>query len=294
MTFVGYGGISVRRQGVQGLHVHVGMPSAADCWRCLEAITPWLPVVLALSANSPWFAGDADRHGVEPRAGARRAAARGRAAGVLVVRRMGVVGRAARPARRGRGLHAHLVGRASASEARDARGADRRPADGRRAVVGVRGAPAGDVRDRARRWTAGRRDARRPRARRLRAEPLGGRTLRARAASCCIRPATASSRRPSSAPSCSTLVTPAARALGGADALARIDPAACEADLQLQSEQRGRRGGRPRGADARLTCAHGHGHRDDPGQRHPLREVRACGSRRRSREPTASSPRTRT
>jgi carboxylate-amine ligase len=57
VTFVGYGGISVRRQGVQGLHVHVGMPSADACWRCLERITPWLPVVLALSANSPWFAG---------------------------------------------------------------------------------------------------------------------------------------------------------------------------------------------------------------------------------------------
>ncbi|HEX7625848.1 MAG TPA: YbdK family carboxylate-amine ligase [Gaiellaceae bacterium] len=58
VTFVGYGGISVRRQGVQGLHVHVGMASADDCWRCLDAILPWLPVVLALSANSPWFAGD--------------------------------------------------------------------------------------------------------------------------------------------------------------------------------------------------------------------------------------------
>src|SRR5581483_4621044 len=57
-TFVGYGGISVRRQGVQGLHVHVGMPSADACWRCLEGILPWLPVVLALSANSPWFAGE--------------------------------------------------------------------------------------------------------------------------------------------------------------------------------------------------------------------------------------------
>jgi carboxylate-amine ligase len=34
------------------------MPSADDCWRCLESILPWLPVVLALSANSPWFAGD--------------------------------------------------------------------------------------------------------------------------------------------------------------------------------------------------------------------------------------------
>jgi glutamate---cysteine ligase / carboxylate-amine ligase len=58
VTFVGYGGISVRRQGVQGLHVHVGMPSAEDCWRCLERVLPWLPVVLALSANSPWYSGE--------------------------------------------------------------------------------------------------------------------------------------------------------------------------------------------------------------------------------------------
>src|SRR5579884_4021150 len=58
VTFVGYGGISVRRQGVQGLHVHVGMPGAEDSWQCLEAIVPWLPVVLAMSANSPWFAGE--------------------------------------------------------------------------------------------------------------------------------------------------------------------------------------------------------------------------------------------
>jgi glutamate---cysteine ligase / carboxylate-amine ligase len=58
VSFVGYGGISVRRQGVQGLHVHVGMPSAEECWQCLEAVVPWLPVVLALSANSPWYAGE--------------------------------------------------------------------------------------------------------------------------------------------------------------------------------------------------------------------------------------------
>ena len=58
VSFVAYGGISVRRQGVQGLHVHVGMPSAEACWDCLEAILPWLPVVLALSANSPWYAGE--------------------------------------------------------------------------------------------------------------------------------------------------------------------------------------------------------------------------------------------
>jgi carboxylate-amine ligase len=58
VTFVGYGGISVRRQGVQGLHVHVAMPSPEDCWRCLDAVVGWLPLVLALSANSPWFGGN--------------------------------------------------------------------------------------------------------------------------------------------------------------------------------------------------------------------------------------------
>jgi glutamate---cysteine ligase / carboxylate-amine ligase len=58
VTFAGYGGVSVRRQGVQGLHVHVGMPSGEECWRCLESILPWLPVVLCMSANSPWFAGE--------------------------------------------------------------------------------------------------------------------------------------------------------------------------------------------------------------------------------------------
>jgi carboxylate-amine ligase len=57
-AFKGYGGITVRRQGVQGLHVHVGMSSGEECWRCLEGILPWLPVVLAMSANSPWLAGE--------------------------------------------------------------------------------------------------------------------------------------------------------------------------------------------------------------------------------------------
>ena len=56
-TFVEYAGVSARRQGVQGLHVHVGMPSAEDCMRCLEGVLPWLPVVLAVSANSPYLAG---------------------------------------------------------------------------------------------------------------------------------------------------------------------------------------------------------------------------------------------
>jgi carboxylate-amine ligase len=56
-AFVGYAGVSARRQGVQGLHVHVAMPSRDACWHALEAMLPWLPLVLAVSANSPWLAG---------------------------------------------------------------------------------------------------------------------------------------------------------------------------------------------------------------------------------------------
>lgn len=58
VTMVAYHGISARRQNVQGLHVHLAMPSSDDCWRALEGVLPWLPVVLALSANSPWLAGE--------------------------------------------------------------------------------------------------------------------------------------------------------------------------------------------------------------------------------------------
>jgi glutamate---cysteine ligase / carboxylate-amine ligase len=80
-TFVEYAGPTARRQGVQGLHIHVGMPDAETCLHVLEQVIPWLPVVLALSANSPWFEGERTgllstrveilgllpRHGVPPR-----------------------------------------------------------------------------------------------------------------------------------------------------------------------------------------------------------------------------------
>ena len=58
LTMVAHHGASARRQNVQGLHVHLAMPGAEECWRTLEGLLPWLPVVLALSANSPWFAGE--------------------------------------------------------------------------------------------------------------------------------------------------------------------------------------------------------------------------------------------
>ena len=54
MRAIGY---SARRQGVNGLHVHVSVESAERCYERLEAVLPWLPVVLALSANSPYVEG---------------------------------------------------------------------------------------------------------------------------------------------------------------------------------------------------------------------------------------------
>jgi carboxylate-amine ligase len=56
--FVEYAGVSARRQAVCGVHVHVGMPGADECMRALEGVLPWLPLVLALSANSPFLGGE--------------------------------------------------------------------------------------------------------------------------------------------------------------------------------------------------------------------------------------------
>ena len=114
----------------------------------------------------------ADRDGVEPRAGARRAAACRRPSRLRLLRGVGVVGRAARRARRDAGLHADLVGRSPASRPRHARGSHPGPADRRAAVVGVRCAAAGDVRDCARRRAA----ARRARCSAIAAAPTTSRT----------------------------------------------------------------------------------------------------------------------
>jgi carboxylate-amine ligase len=46
-----------RRQGVNGLHVHVGVGSREQCWERLEAVLAWLPVALAVSVNSPFVDG---------------------------------------------------------------------------------------------------------------------------------------------------------------------------------------------------------------------------------------------
>jgi carboxylate-amine ligase len=50
-------GYAARRQGVNGLHVHVGMESMENCWERLESVLGWLPAVLAVSCNSPFLDG---------------------------------------------------------------------------------------------------------------------------------------------------------------------------------------------------------------------------------------------
>lgn len=50
-------GYAARRQGVNGLHVHVGVASMDECWERLESVLGWLPAVLALSCNSPFVDG---------------------------------------------------------------------------------------------------------------------------------------------------------------------------------------------------------------------------------------------
>lgn len=47
------------RQLVCGLHVHVALPDADTALRAFEGVVPWLPVLLALSANSPFSEGGA-------------------------------------------------------------------------------------------------------------------------------------------------------------------------------------------------------------------------------------------
>jgi carboxylate-amine ligase len=57
LEFAAAAGPVARRQGVCGLHVHVAMADPDVCVRAHERVLPWLPVVLALAANSPWFRG---------------------------------------------------------------------------------------------------------------------------------------------------------------------------------------------------------------------------------------------
>ena len=81
-------GAGVWRQLVCGLHVHVSVDDPVCA--CFEAVVPWLPVLLALSANSPFsecedtgFRSARRRGACSPcrRAGRRRSSRRGRPGG---------------------------------------------------------------------------------------------------------------------------------------------------------------------------------------------------------------------
>ena len=50
-------GPRIYRQLVCGLHVHVSVPDPETCLAAFEAVVPWLPTLLALSANSPFAEG---------------------------------------------------------------------------------------------------------------------------------------------------------------------------------------------------------------------------------------------
>ncbi len=55
--FAEYAGPSALRQHCSGLHVHVGVASPEECMGRIEAVLPWLPVLLAASASSPYAGG---------------------------------------------------------------------------------------------------------------------------------------------------------------------------------------------------------------------------------------------
>lgn len=51
-------GITARQQLTCGCHVHVGVASDEEAVGVLDRIRPWLPVLLAISANSPYWQGE--------------------------------------------------------------------------------------------------------------------------------------------------------------------------------------------------------------------------------------------
>ncbi len=51
-------GRGLLRQTVCGLHVHVSVPDPATCLRAFEGVVPYLPRLLAQSANSPYWEGE--------------------------------------------------------------------------------------------------------------------------------------------------------------------------------------------------------------------------------------------
>ena len=118
-------------QLVCGLHVHVALPDADTALRAFEGVVPWLPVLLALSANSPFAEGEAS--GLRSTRAERLLADADRRDAAAPSRLGGVGG--GDPRRR----HAPPLGRLAAARARDARGARDGPADRRPPLGRLRG-----------------------------------------------------------------------------------------------------------------------------------------------------------
>ena len=129
LAFVEYAGISARRQGVNGLHVHVGMPDRGHLLPRARGRAALAARRAGVSANSPYLSGEetglastrAEILAQLPRSGA-PPAFRDFAEWEAFVDRL--VGGGADPR-----LHDALVGHPPAPALRDARGPHARPAD---------------------------------------------------------------------------------------------------------------------------------------------------------------------
>ena len=121
-------GPAIYRQVVCGLHVHVGMPDPETCLRAFEGVLRWLPELLSLSANSPYLEGE------EAGVASGRAGAAGRSCRARKRRPSSARGRSWKGVHGGLGDYTRMWWDApSASNARNARGPDRRSADRRTA-----------------------------------------------------------------------------------------------------------------------------------------------------------------
>ena len=159
-----------RREPTFALHVHVGVASADAAIELMNRMRGYVPLLLALSGNSPLLAGARHRPGLRPHAALPGLPARGDPARVPRLRGLGR-GRGRAAALRGlRRADLPVVGRAPAAALRHRRGPDPRRAEHR--VRDRRADRAGAVHRpaRARRLVHAARGARPPGA--ARGEPL--------------------------------------------------------------------------------------------------------------------------
>ena len=122
-----------RRELIFGLHIHVAVDDAEKAIQVVNGLLVELPLLLALSASSPFWRGEATGLASTRQTRVRGLPALGPAAEVSRLRRLRGGRRPAREDRLHRGLHAHLVGHPPAPAAGDGRGPDLRLGVARRA-----------------------------------------------------------------------------------------------------------------------------------------------------------------